>query len=85
MTNIDANVQENLPADEQENELKRRRSEIISEIAALDQLMQSQDYIGVKIAMGRATKDDYTAEIAQSEQWAQRKNELEQDLLLLNT
>lgn len=56
---------------------QQKKEEIMSEINALDQLMQSQDYIGIKIAMGRATKEEYAEEIAQSEQWAQRKSELE--------
>lgn len=84
--NLQANEQETMPEnghmspDEQENELECHRSEIISEIAALDQLMRAQDYIGIKIAMGRATKEDYAEQIAQSEQWAQRKNKLEEIL-----
>lgn len=63
--------------DEKEMELQLQRKEIMDEINALDQFMQAQDYIGIKIAMGRATKEDYAEEIAQSEQWAQRKSELE--------
>ena len=63
-----------------EQALRDRIQEILSEISALDHLLQEQDYIGVKIAMGRATKEDYADEIAKSEQWAQRKNELEDEL-----
>ena len=62
---------------EYEDNKQQQRNEIMAEINALDQLMRNQDYIGIKIAMGRATKEDYAEEIAQSEQWAQRKNELE--------
>lgn len=63
--------------DNKENKYQQQREEIMAEINALDQLMRAQDYIGIKIAMGRTTKEDYAEEIAQSEQWAQRKSELE--------
>nr|DAG14597.1 MAG TPA: hypothetical protein [Caudoviricetes sp.] len=53
------------------------REQIEGEIRALDQLMRSHDYIGTKIAMGRATKEEYAEEIAKSEEWAKRKNELQ--------
>lgn len=65
---------------EYEDNKQQQRNEIMAEINALDQLMRNQDYIGIKIAMGRATKEDYAEEIAQSEQWAQRKSELENTL-----
>lgn len=52
------------------------REQIEAEIRGLDQLMRENDYIGIKIAMGRAYKEQYAAEIAKSEEWAQRKNEL---------
>lgn len=53
------------------------REQIEGEIRALDQLMRANDYIGTKIAMGRATKEEYAEEIAKSEEWAERKNELQ--------
>lgn len=53
------------------------REQIDEEIRNLDQLMRGNDYIGTKIAMGRATKEEYAEEIAKSEEWAQRKNELQ--------
>ena len=53
------------------------REQIKEEIRNLDQLMKANDYIGTKIAMGRATKEEYAEEIAKSEEWAQRKNELQ--------
>ena len=52
------------------------REQIEAEIRGLDQLMRENDYIGIKIAMGRATKEEYAAEIAKSEEMAKRKNEL---------
>lgn len=53
------------------------REQIEEEIRNLDQLMRANDYIGTKIAMGRATKEEYAEEIAKSEEWAERKNELQ--------
>ena len=52
------------------------REQIEAEIRGLDQLMREKDYIGTKIAMGRATIEEYAEEIAESERMAARKNEL---------
>lgn len=60
------------------------REQIEAEIRAVDQLMKANDYIGTKIAMGRATKEEYAKEIAESEKLAERKNELEAMLENLN-
>lgn len=60
------------------------REQIETEIRAVDQLMKANDYIGTKIAMGRATKEEYAKEIAESEKLAERKNELEAMLENLN-
>ena len=60
------------------------REQIEAEIRAVDQLMKANDYIGTKIAMGRATKEEYAKEIAESEKLAERKNELEAMLESLN-
>ena len=60
------------------------REQIEAEIRAVDQLMKANDYIGTKIAMGRATKEEYAKEIAESEKLAERKNELEAMLDNLN-
>ena len=60
------------------------REQIEAEIRAVDQLMKANDYFGTKIAMGRATKEEYAKEIAESEKLAERKNELEAMLENLN-
>lgn len=60
------------------------REQIEAEIRAVDQLMKANDYIGTKIAVGRATKEEYAKEIAESEKLAERKNELEAMLGNLN-
>ena len=52
------------------------REHIEAEIRGLDQLMREKDYIGTKIAMGRATIEEYAKEIAESDRMAARKNEL---------
>ena len=52
------------------------REQIEAEIRALDALMRERDYIGIKIAMGRATVEEYAKEIAESDRMAARKNEL---------
>lgn len=57
-----------------------RRNEIEAEIRALEQLISQHDYIGVKIAMGRATADEYAEEIAQSNEWAARIEALRKEL-----
>ena len=38
--------------------------------------LQSKDYIGIKIAMGVATHEDYADEITQTEAWRLRINEV---------
>lgn len=52
------------------------REQIEAEIRGLDQLMREKDYIGTKIAMGRATIEEYAEEIAESDRLAARKSEL---------
>ena len=52
------------------------REQIEPETRGLDRLMRAKDYIGTKIAMGRATVEEYAEEIAESERMAARKNEL---------
>ena len=52
------------------------REQIEAEIRGLDQLMREKDYIGTKIAMGRATIEEDAKENAESDRTAARKNEL---------
>lgn len=56
------------------------REQIEAEIRGLDQLMREKDYIGTKIAMGRATVEEYAEEIAESDRLAARKSELREML-----
>lgn len=46
-------------------------------IAELKNLLASYDYIGIKIATGRATIEEYAEQIAQMTKWAEEINELE--------
>ena len=57
----------------------RKKKELAEpRIAELKKLLKSYDYIGVKIATGRATREEYAKEIAQMTEWANEINELEQ-------
>ena len=59
-----------------------RRQTLQTEKAELEAWLKSHDYIGVKIATGRATIDDYADEIALMTEKAERINEI--DALLGN-
>lgn len=51
---------------------------------ALRQLLAQHDYIGIKIATGRATREEYAAEIAIMTKWAAEINELEMEIVKQN-
>ena len=59
-----------------------RRQALQTEKAELEAWLSAHDYIGVKIATGRATIDDYADEIALMTEKAERINEI--DKLLEN-
>ena len=59
-----------------------RRQALQTEKADLEAWLKAHDYIGVKIATGRATIDDYADEIALMTEKAERINEI--DALLGN-
>ena len=54
-----------------------RRQALQSEKAELEAWLKAHDYIGVKIATGRATVDDYADEIALMTEKAERINEID--------
>ena len=54
-----------------------RRQALSSEKAELEAWLKAHDYIGVKIATGRATIDDYATEIAEMTEKAERINEID--------
>ena len=58
-----------------EEELKRQA--LVEEKAQLETWLKGHDYIGTKIATGRATVDDYATEIAEMTEKAERINEID--------
>ena len=54
-----------------------RRQALQTEKAELEAWLSAHDYIGVKIATGRATIDDYAMEIAEMTEKAERINEID--------
>ena len=68
--------------EEQKKEQERleKVAETESRIAAVDAEFKTLDYIGIKIATGRATFEDYKTEIARMSELADEKNELETQL-----
>lgn len=54
-----------------------RKQALQSEKAELEAWLKAHDYIGVKIATGRATIDDYADEIALMTEKAERINEID--------
>lgn len=63
-----------------DTEEEKRAKDIEHEIATLQQWLSSHDYIGIKIATGRATAEEYASEIAEMQEKADRINELEAEL-----
>ena len=64
-------------------ESELRKSSIDSELATLRSWLTEHDYVGVKIATGRATVDDYKDIIAEMTVKADRINALEAELASL--
>lgn len=64
----------------QEQERLAKITETESRIAAIDAEFKTLDYIGIKIATGRASISDYEPEIARMSELADEKNELETQL-----
>ena len=54
-----------------------RRQALQSEKAELEAWLRNHDYIGVKIATGRATVEEYATEIAEMTEKANRINEID--------
>lgn len=61
---------------------EEEKSKLIAEKADLEAWLSAHDYIGIKIATGRATIDDYADEIALMTEKAERINDI--DALLGN-
>lgn len=71
--------------EEQKKEQERlaKVAETESKIAKIDAEFKTLDYVGIKIATGRATIDEYKDEIARMTELADEKNELETELAIL--
>lgn len=61
--------------------IQRQREIILDREARL----RSRDYIGVKIAMGVATKKDYSDKIAETELWREDINRAQEEEVRLQT
>lgn len=60
----------------QKNQKQQKEEKIIK----LKELLRSKDYIGIKIATGVATKEDYAEEIKQCELWREEIRKLEGEI-----
>lgn len=73
------------PTEEELAEMERQRkiAEIQNQINMIDEQFKLLDYVGIKIATSRATKEDYTDEIALMDKLASEKDLLEKELKIL--
>ena len=55
---------------------EEEKAKLIAEKAELEAWLKAHDYIGVKIATGRATVEEYVTEIAEMTEKANRINEI---------
>ena len=65
-----------------EEELKRQA--LVEEKAQLETWLKEHDYIGTKIATGRAAVEEYASEIAEMSEKASRINEIDRELSSIN-
>ena len=56
---------------------EEEKSKLIEEKTELEAWLKAHDYIGIKIATGRATVDDYATEIAEMTEKAERINAID--------
>lgn len=54
-----------------------KRQALVEEKAQLETWLKEHDYIGTKIATGRATVEEYVTEIAEMTEKAERINEID--------
>lgn len=83
--NIGDNISESIDielTEEQKAEIEKQNkiNEINSKIYSIDNEFKTLDYIGIKIATGRATIDEYKDEIEKMTKLADEKNKLENEL-----
>ena len=63
------------PTETTEEEIRKRN--LLNEKAELEAWLKAHDYIGTKIATGRATVEEYSTEIAKMIEKAERINEID--------
>ena len=61
----------------EELEALKEKDKFLQEKEGLEVWLKAHDYIGIKIATGRATVDDYATEIAEMMEKAERINEID--------
>lgn len=61
-----------------------RKQALLSEKAELESWLKAHDYIGTKVATGRATIEEYASEIALMTEKANRINEIDRELSSIN-
>ena len=62
---------------------EEEKAKLIEEKAELEAWLKAHDYIGTKIATGRATIEEYAIEIAEMTEKADRINEIEVEIAAL--
>lgn len=60
------------------------RDKLVEEKVELETWLKAHDYIGTKIATGRATVEEYASEIAEMSEKANRINEIDRELSSIN-
>ena len=71
-----------IPTEEELAEIERQ-NKIAQQIGVIDAEFANLDYIGIKIATGRATLEEYVTEIARMNELATMKDALEEELKLV--
>lgn len=77
--------QEIVPEPEPEPYVPTEREKLEMELAQTEQALRDLDYIGVKIATGRATVDEYTDQIAKMSELANKVNDLRDAIKAIDT
>ena len=74
-----------VPTEEELAEIERQNkiAQINSQIGVIDAEFANLDYVGIKIATGRATLEEYVTEIARMNELATMKDALEEELKLV--
>ena len=70
--------------DSEKEESINNINSLINEKAELESWLKNHDYIGTKIATGRATVEEYASEIAEMSEKASRINEIDRELSSIN-